>query len=212
MIQKIESDAVDALFGGEAGLAKLVKNYTAALAAHAKTVDVPRPTSHPFVEQIVRMGGEFEVVPSPRPEPVVEPVFEPIVVPEPPEPTFEENKAALYQIITGNRVQSINAGVLYKGHRFSADDRTANAMVAALIASEGQSNLLVRWQDADNGYIELERSDLLVVLKLVRERTQAAFDNEYRLVRLIAAAATKQELKKINTSSNWPELPATLLK
>jgi hypothetical protein len=50
-------------------LATEVANYTQALEDHKFTIDVPRPTSHPLVEEIVARGGTFEIIPEPEPEP-----------------------------------------------------------------------------------------------------------------------------------------------
>lgn len=66
----IDSDVVKAEFGDRATLDRLITEYRAAMAAHALTVDVPAPTTHPFVEIVVKYsGGLYNFIQIPEPEP-----------------------------------------------------------------------------------------------------------------------------------------------
>ena len=57
----IHSDLADAL-GFD--LQAAVDLFASALAAHADTVNIPAPTAHPLVEQIVRQhAGHFTILP-----------------------------------------------------------------------------------------------------------------------------------------------------
>lgn len=47
---------------GIADLDAAIAAYVKAREDHALTVDVPAPTAHPYVEQIVRGGGTYEIV------------------------------------------------------------------------------------------------------------------------------------------------------
>lgn len=64
--------------GGEDALIGAIAAFSQALVDHAGTVDVPAPTAHPLVEDIVRNhGGQYEIVnvpvPGPDPDPEPEP-------------------------------------------------------------------------------------------------------------------------------------------
>lgn len=66
----IDSDTVKAEFGDRATLDAMIMQYKQALAAFALTVDVPAPTAHPFIENVVRFsGGLYNYIQIPEPEP-----------------------------------------------------------------------------------------------------------------------------------------------
>lgn len=206
-VQLIEEEAVNVFFGGEEGLKTRVQHFQRALEYHSKTVDVPAPTEHPVVELIVRkFGGRFKVVPTPKPEPEPEPeVIKEEVPPPPSPPTLDELKTELMEQVRSLRDNRIASGVDYKGHRFSGSPDAVQAMMATLMATEDQPNVLVRWKDKNWKYIELERMDFVVIIKLVRKLTQECFDNEYRLNQLIEKATSKARLNKVDPYSGWPE-------
>jgi uridine phosphorylase len=168
---------------------------------------VPAPTAHPFVEIIVRQSeGKYEIVERaerPKPEPEAEPV-ETEVAPPPRVPTLADRKAEALRAIKEARTRRQRQGVVYKGHRFAADPQTQNALMSTLMATEDQKNILVRWKDANNNYLELERMDLLTLLKMIRTMVQACYDNEYRLSRLVETAATEHQLVTVG-NDGWPE-------
>lgn len=87
-------------------LAAEVAAYTQALEDHRFTVDVPRPTSHPLVEEVVKHGGTFEVLP-PEPEPEA-PV--PPTPPIPPTPVVTMAQARI-ALTTAGLFNTIDAGL-----------------------------------------------------------------------------------------------------
>lgn len=201
--QLVDRSTVDTLFGGEAELKKRVAAFKKALEKHAKTVGKPAPTEHPFVEIIVRGAGQgkFEVV-DPPPEVAPELPFAPVPEPEVPKvPILTQRLGA----VAAMRWRAIQRGVHYRGHRFNGDINSLNSLLATFIAAEDQANLLVRWKDADGGYIELERADILVIIKLIRTLTQTCFDNEFRLAKLLREAADDEAVAAIDIKKGWPE-------
>lgn len=202
---KIDREAVDQLFGGNEGLDASITAYTLALKAHAKTVGVPAPIAHQFVEIIVKQhGGKYSVVEPPEPEPVPEP---PAPEPEPPVPekTLDEVKEEVRRALSGLRYQKVRDGVTYKGHEFYGDPVSVNALVSTLVATEGEANILIRWKGKKGDFAELERVDLQVLLKLIRKRTQACFDNEFLLAKKIQAANGTKAIGAIDFNAGWPE-------
>ena len=86
MVQKIDAQYLEAI-GGKALLDEQIALFQLALEEHSRTVNVPAPTAHQAVEQIVRHhGGRYEVVDPPPPSPETPP-------PPPPAPTIEDIKA-----------------------------------------------------------------------------------------------------------------------
>ena len=201
---RIAEEAVNALFGGVDGLDASIKAYTLALKAHANTEGIPAPTAHAFVEIIVRQhaGGYVVVVP----EKIEEPVPVPAPVPDaPPPPSLDELKGNAKKSLSNLRRQRVSAGVTYKGSVFNGDPTAVNAMVATLMASSDEDNILIRWKTSSSDYCELEKHDLHALLKLMREKTQACFDAEFLLVKQIDSAKSKRALEAIDFNAGWPE-------
>lgn len=204
---KIERDAVEQLFGGTEGLDAAIKAYSMALAAHAKTIGIPAPIpSHAFVEIIVKQhDGKYVVVEPPAP--VADP--EPVVAetePEPePDPELDEIKEQVRRALSEVRQKKVREGVVYKGHAFYGDQSSVNAIVSTLVATEDEKNVLLRWKGKKGDFAELERVDLQVLLKVIRKRTQACFDNEYLLAKMVRGATSIKALEAIDFNAGWPE-------
>lgn len=209
MVQMIEAKSVDALFGSKAGLDKAIVSFQKALEKHAKTEGKPAPSAHPFVEIIVREHhGQYEMVK--LAEPVMDDVAKNFVrIPDTPAEdtpmTLDDMKSDMIYRLNDVRYNRQMDGVTYKGNSYNGDPLTVNALMAAYLASEDTPNILVRWKDNRGGYSELERTDMLVLIKLIRKLTQTCFDNEYRLTMLIKTAPDEQQLKRVNITTGWPE-------
>lgn len=201
---KIAEEAVDVLFGGVEGLDASIKAYTLALKAHAKTVGVPAPTTHPFVEVIVRQhaGGYVVVAPDKVEVQAPDPIPEPDA---PPPPSLVDLKGDAKKSLSNLRHQKVRSGVTYKGHTFAGDPTAVNAMVATLMAASDEDNILIRWKARSGDYCDLEKPDLHALLKLIREKTQACFDAEFLLVKQIDGAKSKKALEAIDFNAGWPE-------
>lgn len=206
MTQLIERAAVDAVFGGAENLDAQIAGFQKALKAHAKSKGKPAPTAHGVVEVIVRNhDGKYQIVDPPKKE--FEDVSKNFVPtqppPPPPELTFEEQKQAKLSDLRDLRFNRQMEGVTYKGHPFNGDPLTLNAFMSAILAA-GDENFVVIWKDANGDFLGLERSDMVAAVKLIRELTQACFNNEYRLSKIINAAADPRALAKVNITAGWP--------
>ncbi len=106
-------------FGGEQGLADAVADFAAALEAHALTVDVPAPTAHPLVADLVRrFGGHYEIEPEPE------------AAPEPPF-TAAVARAALIRLIEGATQPILNAYPAAERLSWDAKEAEAKAFMEA---------------------------------------------------------------------------------
>jgi hypothetical protein len=200
----IDREAIDILFGGNEGLDAAIKAYTLALKGHAKSVNIPAPTTHPWVEKIVREHASQYIViepetPPPPPEP--DPVKEAEI---PPDPTLAEIKEKARRVLSDLRHRKVREGVTYKGYSFWGDPMSAYAIGTALMAIEDEGNVLVRWKAKRGEFAELERVDLKVLLKLIHKRTQMCFDTERAITQAIRAASTVEEIEAIDFSAGWP--------
>jgi hypothetical protein len=208
MTQKIERAAVEAVFGSSAELDRQIADFAKALKTHAKTKNKPAPTAHGVVEVIVRNhAGKYEIV-----EPPVEHFedvaknFVPTAEPPPPKRmTLEEFRTERLSELRDLRYNRQMDGVVYKNHPFNGDPLTLNAIMATLLAEEDAAGILVLWKDADGEFLELNRTDMVAIVKLIRDLTQACFNNENRLQKLVRAADNERSLGKINLTAGWPE-------
>lgn len=203
---RIEREAVDILFGGNEGLDAAIKAYSLALKAHAKSVNIPAPTTHPFVERIVREhAGQYIVVEPPEEEKAPEPEPDPVKAAEiPADPTLAEIKEKARRTLSDLRHRKVREGVTYKGYSFWGDPMSVYAIVTALMAIEDEGNILLRWKAKRGEFAELERVDLRVLLKLIHKRTQLCFDTERAITQMIRAASTAEEIEAIDFSAGWP--------
>lgn len=208
MVQKIDEEVVKNLFGSTEMLDKEIATYKDALVRFTTTEGEPAPTTSPVVEIIVkRHGGAYEVVampPQPEPEDVSK-GYVPIQPPPEPKKDLEQLRVEKKDLLADTRYNRVMDGIVYKGHPFAGDPLTINSFMAALLASDGMSNYLARWKDAAGNYIELERSDMLVIIKAIRTMTQACYDNEFRIIALLDGAQTILALSRINLTGGWPE-------
>lgn len=182
-------------YGGEEKLNADIKAFQRAIAKHAKSVGVAAPTAPYAVEMIVRQGGgEYEVIKSesdPTPVPV--------------EKTFDELQADAFTAIKWARSDAmVKGGVEYHGTKFDSSAIGLTALMAALQEADyvGES-WRQRWRIGAGSFVLIDRGDLRQLIRLIREKHQRAFDNEYRLSQDILHADTAEKLAKIDLTEGW---------
>lgn len=193
----IHRASLDAL-GGEAVLDKAIADYQEALREHAKTVDVPAPTAHEWVEQIVRQsGGKYAII-----EPPVEP-SEPEVI-----KTLEELKAEAFEELKRYRMRAINKGrVTLHGASFAAGLDALTSLIAADMEANASDGTWwrARWRVGAGSYVLVDRNDVRTLIADIRKQHQEAFNNEFQLSEAILKAETPKALAKIDLASGWGE-------
>jgi len=183
--------------GGEAELDKAIADFQKRLADHAKTVDVPAPTAHPWVEQIVRQSaGKYDVI-EPEPE---------IKEPEPVK-SLDELKAEAFKELKFARWDAIAQGrVMLHGASFAASTDALTAFIAAdMEAAASDTFWRARWRIGAGSFVLLDRNDVRTLIADIRKLHQEAFNNEYRLSEAILAAKTAKALAAVDLSSGWGE-------
>lgn len=208
MTQLIERAAVEQVFGSKENLDAQIKEFKDALKAHSKSKNKPAPTAHGVVEVIVRQhNGKYDIVDPPKQEFVDvganrQPVGQ---FYEEPSYTFGQLKEMRLSDLADLRYNRQMEGVSYKNHDFNGDPLTLNALMAALLGAEDEVNILVVWKDARGDFVELEKADMVAIVKLIRDLTQACFNNENRLTKLIKATNDERALSRVNITTGWPE-------
>lgn len=203
MTMKLDKQVVAQIWGGSDTLLEAIKEFQRAKIRHAKTVNVPAPTAHPIVEEIVTyFGGNFEVVDGEQ-EPVDD-IGVP-VQPEQPPPvlTLPQMKEQLLARLEERRDQRLYEGVKHKGHRYNGLGRSTEMMRTLLTTT---APVLTRWRDADGNWADLDRDDIQSIMLAVRAIIPGAMNNEYLLAQKIIGAPTEGALKLININTGWPPL------
>jgi hypothetical protein len=174
------------------------------LHAHQFTENVPAPTTHPFVEAVVKLDGgvyDFHETPQHPEFPNAHDNFQPILAPQPPTLTLPQMKMEVRGYLHERRIDREVFGVGYNGHRYSGH---VQSIVGIALALTSPSNFTVRWKDADWEWVLLTRADLVQIQQLLRVMIQKCYDNEYALTQTINAAPTEQALKLISLDNGWP--------
>lgn len=189
MAQKIDEQTVKALWGDENTLRKEVDDFARRLKDHAKTKNIAAPTAHPFVEVIVRKGGgAFEVVPSIEPEPL-----------DKPRPEIDPVDLFRSQVRSERQLR-LSRGVTYNGARFSADLDTIGYMTALIMTTDEGYGSTLAIRSADGNLVELERDELVGVVRSLCDLTQHCLRHEYALYDGVDA---KREVT-MDATKGWP--------
>ena len=203
-MQTIDSETVKQVWGGRQQLEAEISLYQSQLHLHQFTENQPAPTTHPFIEAVVKLdGGVFEYVDVPEhPEwPDAHAGFVPIQPPPPPVLTLPQMKREVLDRLSERREDREVFGVGYNGHRYSGHPIQLVHMDLALTSL---GNFSIRWKDADWEWVMLTRADLLAIQVLLRTMIQKCYDNEYALTLKINAAPTEMALKLISLDNGWP--------
>jgi hypothetical protein len=131
--------------GFDLGLA--ISEYRVALQDHAKTEDVPAPTAHPLVEQIVK-HGEGQVV----------------VVDDTPIPTPAELRFAAMQAVQASMMERINA--LASPARRQLAQHDLNVLNVKPVRTAAEDALVAAITDLFATIVAIERHSLLLQIEI----------------------------------------------
>lgn len=202
MVQKLKIElAALEMFGGEQVLRDRIEAFITARRDHKFTENIPAPTEHPVIEEIVqRFGGHFEIADDPIPPPPPEPVIEPIPgPPPPPEPTFEELLDQRYAQLAFVRNRARNSGVVYDGHRFSSDALT----LAELLAAKDIGGP-VKWKTIDRQFVTLGKNEISALIAAIRSHAQKCFDREAHIIGTrLQRMSNIETLKAFDATEAW---------
>jgi hypothetical protein len=193
---QIHREELDVI-GGEAALREAIATFQQELKDHTKTVGVPAPTAHYFVERIVKEGrGKFEIIEPPEPEPIPEP--EQSVL------TFEEQRTQAYLKIQYLRQASQNGGVELRGVKVDSSMNSLTALVAAEIESrDTDKEWRTRWRVGPGAFVSFNRDDVIALIRLIREKHQRAFNKEFEWSDVILSADTPEKLASLDLTQGW---------
>lgn len=189
---KIERAAVD-LYGGSSKLDADIFTFKKALKDHAKTIGQPAPTSHPFIEQIVReSGGKYEVI-----EPIV-----PVVEPEPVK-SIDELQAEAFERLKTLRARSANQGVRLHGVLFSSKVESLTALIAAKMEADQSPGWQTRWRVGPGQYVFVRIAEVEFLIAAIRALHAKAFAREMELSDQVLSANTPEAFAKIDLTKGW---------
>jgi hypothetical protein len=95
-------------------------------------------------------------------------------------------------------------GTVYGGYPLATDNISQTKYLGALIASQLNPNITIKWKLANGNFVTLNATTISNVTTKVREYIQSCFDREAELIDLINAAATPDDVEVIDLSTGWP--------
>lgn len=201
----VERGVVDAFGGAEAFDAALAE-FREALESHATTVNVPAPTAHPYVEEIVRnYRGAYEILEAePATGPAAAPEFEPIPVPEAVEPAWPLAQLREWKLaeLAHFRWLKQRTGVTFNGtFQVPADRETVTDLFATRqLTPEGAT---VLWK-ANGQFMQLGVDQIDALLAQLRAHMQLCYDREAKVVPQIRLIEDKAAMKAFDVAQHWP--------
>jgi len=205
--------------GGTKTLDKAIKDFAKALKLHEKTVDVPAPTAHPMVMEIVRAhGGEYEIVEPPAPPELRKPApLETIEEIRAREAKANEEAAEKLSIddhrnmtlarLSAFKWSKVGEGVDYNGIRYWSDRASEFDIVAAILDGELQGETFaIKWKSADGQYPILGLDDLRAILRLIRAHKQTCFNREQRVAEKINGLKSAKALREFEYAGQWDKV------
>ena len=118
----------------------------------------------------------------------------------PPEPSFDELKAAKYDEIATARYETETGGCTIDGITIATDRGSQALLTAAVVTARLEPEFTVRWKCADNRFVTLDSVQLKAIGAAVTAHVEACFAREGELCELIDAAQTPEELDAIQWS------------
>ena len=119
----------------------------------------------------------------------------------PPIATLAELKSTKKAEIAAARYAYEMAGVIINGVHVTTDREDQAMITAVALSAVVDPTYTTVWKGAD-GYLTLTASEILAMARIVGAHVEAAFAEEKRLVELIDAAQTDEELASITWTLN----------
>lgn len=107
-------------------------------------------------------------------------------------PTFADLRNRKYREIATARYNAEIAGV----NGIRTDRESQSLITGAALKAMQDPTYICRWK-SENGFIELNATQIIAIADVVRAHVQSCFDREAELLPLIEAAATEAELENI---------------
>ena len=117
-------------------------------------------------------------------------------IPPPVIPTLDDLKAAKKAEIAAARYNYEIAGVIINGIHITTDREDQAMITAVALSAVVDPAYTTVWKGAD-GYLTLNAAEILAMARIVGAHVEAAFAEEKRLVDLIDAAQTQEDLDAI---------------
>lgn len=118
----------------------------------------------------------------------------------PPEPTFEELKAAKYDEIAAARYAAETGGCTVDGVTIATDRGSQALLTAAVVSARLDLEFKTKWKCADGHFVALDAFQLRAIGDAVIAHVEACFAREGELCEMIDAAQTPEELALIQWS------------
>ena len=120
--------------------------------------------------------------------------------PEPPEPSFDELKAAKRAEIAAARYAAETGGIEVDGARIATDRGSQALLTAAVVMARLDPEFSTRWKCDDGHFVQLDAIHLRGIGDAVIAHVERCFAREGDLCELIDAAQTAEELDAIQWS------------
>lgn len=187
MTAKLDYAQIVANFGSVEVLRERVAAFQKAREDHAKTVDVPAPTEHGFIEWLVQppRNGEFEVVNDPT-----------NTTPDhPPKPLLTDRKKDMFALAAQLRWSlTQNGGVEYNGVIIPTNDAT----LARLVAARSAGTQRINYKVSATRFVEFTSNDIGEIVARQSAFIQRCYDTERELVEAIDKAKSHKQLDAID--------------
>lgn len=118
-------------------------------------------------------------------------------IPDDPEPTFEELKAAKYEEIAAARYTTETGGCTVDGVTIATDRGSQALLTAAVITARLDPEFKTRWKCANGRFVTFDAMQLRAIGDAVTAHIEGCFAREGDLCELINAAETAEDLAAI---------------
>ncbi|AZG78166.1 DUF4376 domain-containing protein [Methylocystis rosea] len=118
--------------------------------------------------------------------------------------TLAKLKETALQALADRRWRAETGGISVNGSPVATDDRSQAKFVGACLAATLDASYSVQWKIADQGFVTLDRDQIIAIARAVRAHVQACFDREAALAEEIQAAPDEQAFSAIDIEGGWP--------
>lgn len=118
----------------------------------------------------------------------------------PPEPTFDELKAAKYAEIAAARYAAETGGCTVDSVTIATDRGSQALLTATVVTARLDPEFKTRWKCADGRFVTLDAMQLRAIGDAVIAHVEGCFAREAELVELIDAAQTPEDLAAVKWS------------
>jgi hypothetical protein len=129
----------------------------------------------------------------------------PVWPPVPPEPTLEQVKSEMLQLLAERRWIAEEAGTMLNGNPVLTDRETQAKLTAVYVkAIQNSSYVIESWKFGIGVFQTLDAPAIIAIADAVEVYVQACFRNEALLSDRIISAVSKEDLDQIDINEGWP--------